>query len=116
MHELPFAKSIFKSVLAKAEANDAQKVNLVAIEVGVLRDFVPEIVQKYWKYVTKGSIAEDSLIEMREIPATVECRDCRNIYQIDVNDLIHTHCPKCNCQTGRMLTGRELKIIGIEIE
>jgi len=115
LHELPFAKSIFKSVIHKAEANEAKAVTLVVIEVGVLRDFVPEIVQKYWTYVTKGSIAEHSVIEMREIPATVECKDCQQIYEIDVHHLIAAHCPRCGCQTGRMLTGRELKIIGIEI-
>lgn len=115
MHELPFAKSIFKSVISKAEANQAKAVTLTVIEVGVLRDFVPEIVQKYWNYVTKGSIAEGSVIEMREIPATVECKECQTVYEIDVQHLIASHCPKCGCQSGKMLTGRELRIIGIEI-
>lgn len=116
MHELPFAKSIFHAVVTKAEANGATKVTRVVIEVGVLRDFVPEIVQKYWKYVTKGSMAEDSSIEMNEIPATVTCGDCQTVYEINVHDLVHTHCPQCGCQTGKMLTGRELRIVRIEIE
>jgi len=116
MHELPFAKSIFKSVITNAEAHDAEAVTRVVLEVGVLRDFVPEIVQKYWTYVTKGSIAEHSVIEMTEIPATVECGECKEVYEVDVQDFTNTRCPKCNCQTGKMLSGRELKIVGIEIE
>jgi len=116
LHELPFAKSIFKAVIAKAEENDAKAVTMVALEVGVLRDFVPQIVQKYWEYVTKGSIAEGSVIEMKEIAATAECRDCKNIYQIDVKNITATRCPQCGCDMGKLLTGRELKILGIEIE
>lgn len=116
MHELPFAKSIFKTVLAKAQENNAKAVTLVALEVGALRDFVPEIVQKYWVYVTKNSLAEGSCIKMREIPATARCAACQCVYEVDTHHIMEAVCPQCGHDKGYMLTGRELRIVGIEIE
>jgi len=115
MHELPFAKSIFNTVVEKARQNEAERIVRVVIEVGALRDFVPEIVQKYWLYVTRGSMAEGSLLEMKEIPATVRCRDCGITFPVNMTNIKETRCPKCRCDMGTLVTGRELRILGIEI-
>ena len=29
------------------------------MQIGVLRDYIPEIMQKYWDYIVKGGIAEN---------------------------------------------------------
>jgi len=115
MHELPFAKSIFNAVVAKAQENGANCVVRVEIEVGALRDFVPEIVQKYWSYVTRGSMAEGSVLNMKEIKATIRCKECGRISAVDMHDLRNTHCRHCGCDVGTLVTGNELRIVGIEI-
>jgi len=115
MHELPFTKSIFRTVSAKAAGAGAEGVSRVVLEVGVLRDYIPEIVQKYWDYVAKGTIAEGAEIEINTIPATVRCRDCGHVYGLDVRNMQESHCPECGCVKGELETGRELRIIGIEI-
>lgn len=116
MHELPITKSIFKTVIAKAESVEAQHVSLVALQIGVLRDYIPEIMQKYWDYIAKGSIAEDAKIEIEEIPVTVQCSDCQTIYDVDMSNIEKTRCPNCGCQQGNVVTGREMRIVGIEID
>ena len=105
MHELPFTKSIYNAVMKKASEVGAKRVVMVALEVGVLRD-----------YIAKGDIAEGSTIEIETIPATVSCRDCGTIYEVDVSDIANANCPECGCPTGKLVTGRELRIVGIEIE
>jgi len=116
MHELPITKSIFKSVIAKAESVGAKSVRMVALEIGVLRDFIPEFVQKYWNYITPGSIAEGSVIQIKEIDATASCGKCGTIYRIDTKNIQDSKCPECGYDYGTLITGRELKIVGIEIE
>ena len=69
-----------------------------------------------WDYIAKGDIAEGSTIEIETIPATVSCRDCGTIYEVDVSDIANANCPECGCPTGKLVTGRELRIVGIEIE
>lgn len=116
MHELPLVKSIYNSVIRHAELNNAKKVTKVVLEIGVLRDFIPEFIQKYWDYISKKSIAEGSIIEVIDIPAFAQCSKCNTVYPIDMNDITKSKCPKCNYDSGTLVAGKELKIKGIEIE
>jgi len=73
MHELPLAKSIYRSVMKKADECGATAVVRVVIEAGELREYVELILQKYWDYVSRGSLAEGAKIELITLPATVRC-------------------------------------------
>jgi len=116
MHELPITKSIFKSVITKAESVNARSVKRVVLEIGILRDFIPEIVQKYWDYISPGSIAEGSRIEIRELNAVAACGRCGNEYTITKDRIATAHCPVCGYDRGQLIAGSELRIVGIEIE
>ncbi len=116
MHELPLVKSIYKTVISFAEKNNVPKITKVVLEIGVVRDFIPEIVQKYWNYVSKDSIGENSVVEIITIPATAKCGACGTVYPIDTTNLIESKCPKCKYDRGTLITGNELKIKGIEVE
>lgn len=115
MHELPITKSIFRSVIKHAEQNGAKTVEKVCLEVGELREFIEEIVQKYWDYISRGSIASTARIEIITIPITAKCSECETVYDIDALALEEARCPKCHNESGELLTGRELRIRGIEI-
>jgi len=115
MHELPFTKSIFNTVSAKAVEAGAEGVSMVQLEVGVLRDYIPEIVQKYWDYIAKGTLVEGASIKIKVIPATARCRQCGTVYEVDTKNIMSAHCPKCGYDYGDLLTGREMRITGIEI-
>lgn len=115
MHELPLTKSIFNSVIRKAESVNAESVTRVVLEIGVLRDFIPSMVQKYWDYIAQGSIAEGSVIDIKEVPAAAICGKCGTKYLIDRNNIAESCCPKCGYESGSLLTGSEMRIVGIEI-
>lgn len=116
MHELPFAKSIFKMVEKTALENNAKHVFLISLEVGELRDFVPDLVQKYWEYICRGTICEGSKIVMTMIPITARCSECEAVYSIRLGHLQEAKCPDCGCDSGTLVSGRELRIMNIEIE
>lgn len=116
MHELPITKSLFKTVMLRAEKENASAVTRVVLEIGILRDFIPSIVQKYWDYISAGSIAQGSIIEIREVNATAQCSRCGATYEISRENLTSSRCPDCGCLTGRLMSGSELRILGIEIK
>lgn len=116
MHELPLVKSIYQQVMKNAEKNNAKKVTLVVLQIGILRDFIPELVQKYWDYITKDSIASGSEIVIEEVPAFLKCHKCHKVYPINLNEMENNACPMCLCKEASIVTGNELKIRGIEIE
>lgn len=115
MHELPITKSIFKSVIKKAEVAGAKSITRVVLEIGILRDFIPDLVQKYWDFISPGSIAEGSKIEIIEINAQAQCGQCGAEYTIRREDMFESKCPACGYRYGKLLSGDELKIKGIEI-
>ena len=115
MHELPMTKSIFRSVVTKAESVGATGVNRVVLEIGILRDFIPEIVQKYWDFIAPGSIAQGACIEIIELDAEAICGRCSTAYTITKAHLMDAHCPHCGYEYGTMIRGNELRIKGIEI-
>lgn len=115
MHELPITKSIFKTVVAKASEVGATKVTRVVLEIGILRDYVPEIVQKYWDYIAPGSIAEGAKIEVKEIDVVARCGRCGNEYTITKGHIADAHCPVCGFERGQLIAGEEFRIKGIEI-
>jgi len=116
MHELPIIKSVFKTVSAKAEEAGAKSVTRVVLEVGILRDFIPEFVEKYWAYITPGTIAEGSVIEIKEVGASAKCGQCGHIYRFTKDQVSNVWCPHCGYAGGKLLSGSELKIRGIEIK
>ena len=115
MHELPITKSIFKCVNAKAIEAGAEKVTRVVLEVGELREFIEVFVQKYWDYVSAGTVCEGAKIELISLPAKARCEKCGCEYKIDTEDLVNSVCPECGCETGELIAGRELRIRGMEI-
>ncbi len=115
MHELPFTKGIFKSVMRKAESVNATGINRVVLEIGVLHDFIPEFVQRYWDFISRGTIAEGSRVEIRWKNATVMCGQCNTQFEVDKETMTDPKCPSCGYEFGTMLSGNELRIIGIEI-
>ena len=116
MHELPLTKSIFHTVIQKATAAGAIAVRRVVLEIGILRDFIPEIVQKYWDYIAPGSMAEGAKIEIREVNARAVCGRCGKEYTITRETIQSVGCPACGYVYGRLTGGSELRIVGIEIE
>ena len=116
MHELPLVKSIYKTVINFAEQNAVKKITKVVLEIGVVRDFVPEIVQRYWEYVSTDEMSKGSIVEIVTIPATAKCGKCGRIYPLNTKKLLKSKCPKCKYDRGTLVTGNELKIKGIEVE
>ena len=100
----------------KAESVGARKVNRVVLEIGVLHDFIPEFVQHYWDFISRGTIAEGSKVEIRWKNATLICGQCKTQYEVGKEEMLDPHCPSCGYEYGNTLTGNELRIVGIEIE
>ncbi|MCQ2086900.1 MAG: hydrogenase maturation nickel metallochaperone HypA [Bacilli bacterium] len=99
-----------------AEKEHAKRVTTVYLEVGVLRDFIPEYLKKYWEYISTDTIADGSKLLIREIEAKARCGKCNTEYDINMEDLYNNKCPKCGYDKGELIKGRELIIYSIEIE
>ena len=58
MHELPVTESILKIVLKHARVSGVRKVRTIRLIVGKLSDLEDEWIQRYFDYLSKGTVAE----------------------------------------------------------
>jgi hydrogenase nickel incorporation protein HypA/HybF len=116
MHELPITEGILKIVLKHAELNNVQKVMSIHLQVGKLSDLEDEWIQRYFDYLSKGTVAEGAKLKIERMPVMVQCDACSNSYEAEVAKLGDLVCPGCGEKGGTLLSGREYHIKEMEVQ
>ncbi len=115
MHELPVTESILKIVLAHAEKNDVRQVMTIQLQVGRLSDLEDDWMQRYFDYVSKGTLAEGAKLQIERTPIRLTCNACAHIYTADDASQIGQPCPECGHKDVTLISGREYFIKNIEV-
>jgi hydrogenase nickel incorporation protein HypA/HybF len=117
MHELSITKSILDWACLYAEKAQAQKVVTIVLRLGALRDIKKEWLQHYFKYISRGTIAEKAEILVMVNPIVCRCRDCGKEFEVDQDCLAgeEIFCPDCQAPNYTLISGTEFLIDGIEV-
>jgi hydrogenase nickel incorporation protein HypA/HybF len=115
MHELPITESILKIVLKHAEGNRVQKVIAIHLQVGKLSDLEDDWIQRYFDYLSKGTIAEGAKLKIERTPVMMRCNGCSASYETDIIRMADPVCPACGEKGGRILSGREYTVKEMEV-
>jgi hydrogenase nickel incorporation protein HypA/HybF len=116
IHELSVTKDILKTVLTVAAENGAKRVVSVTLTIGALRDIVPDLMQRYFDYVSSGTAAERARLDIKRIEVTMSCAQCSQVFSADLRKSLRVLCPSCGGSRSTVLTGREFRIEGIEVQ
>lgn len=116
MHELPITESILKIVLKHAEINSARQVISINLQVGKLSDLEDEWIQRYFDYLSKGTVAQGAKLKIERMPIEVQCNACCASYEAEVAKLGDLVCPACGEKGGTLLSGREYYIKEMEVQ
>ena len=111
MHELSLSGAIVNTVVKHAEG---RPVSLVSLRVGALRQVVPDTLEFYFGFVSKGTVCEGARLEQELIPALLCCASCEREWTIDMPIFM---CPGCG-SAGRVevASGEEFEVESIEVE
>jgi hydrogenase nickel incorporation protein HypA/HybF len=115
MHELAVTESLLQVVLRHAGEGGAGKVVSVSVRVGELSDLVNVWMQRYFDYLSRGTIAEGALIRIERIPATFRCDGCGDVFPADPRTREVIRCPLCASGEMTLVTGRECFVQQIEV-
>lgn len=115
MHELSIMSNILDIVIDYAKRYGVNRVNKINLEVGELSDLLPEWMQMYFDFVSKDTIADKAQLCIDRVPAHMRCSSCKNEYTMTRENWQFT-CPSCDSASVEILSGREFKIISIEVE
>lgn len=116
MHELPITEGILKIVLKHAEINSARQVMAIHLQIGKLSDLEDEWIQRYFDYLSKGTVAEGAKLKIERMPIKVQCNACSASYEAEVAKLGDLACPACGERGGTLLSGREYYIKEMEVQ
>ena len=116
MHELPITESILKIVLKHAETNNVRQVMSINLQVGKLSDLEDEWIQRYFDYLSKGTVAQGAKLKIERMPIMVQCNACFTSYEAEVPKLGDIVCPNCGQKDSTLLSGREYYIKDMEVQ
>jgi hydrogenase nickel incorporation protein HypA/HybF len=115
MHELQVTQLMLNVVLEHAKKHQVQKILVVHLEIGKLKDFDQDWIQQYFDYLSKGTPAEGAKLKIEWIPVILQCAGCSHSFEVDIKRLTEIHCPECAGTECSMISGRDYRVKQIEV-
>ena len=108
MHELSICASIVSIVEKHAEGRTVTGVHL---DVGHLRQVIPETLRYSWDIVVSNTPLAGSVLDINHIPAVIACRRCGARTTITAPVL------RCGCDSTDvdLVAGNELLVTSLEL-
>jgi len=114
IHELAVTESLLKIVLKHAEENGAKRIVSIQLQVGELRDLTEEWMQRYFDYLSEGTLAEGGKILLTKIPVAFRCGACVHTFSADIRQS-NLLCPACGHESCELVKGNEFLIESIGV-
>ncbi|MCA0153358.1 hydrogenase maturation nickel metallochaperone HypA [Winogradskyella vincentii] len=112
MHELSIAMGIVDIAEKETTKANANKVNLIELEIGTLAGIEFEALDFVWSSAVKGTILENAKKKITKVNGSAKCHDCSMVFQLD--DLIE-NCPSCKSYAKTIIQGKELVVKSLEV-
>jgi hydrogenase nickel incorporation protein HypA/HybF len=122
MHELSIASAIVDTALRHA---DERRVTRVDVQVGALRQVVPDSLAFYFAIVARDTACEGARLELELVGAWLRCPTCGHEWdpapapaaghEAQAPVLPAFRCPACERAETEVVRGGELEVESIEI-
>ena len=116
MHELPVTESILKIVLKHADKNNVRQVMAIHLRIGKLSDLEDDWIQRYFDYLSKGTVAQGAKLIIERTPIILQCTSCNTSYEADMATIGDAVCPACGQTESTLISGREYYIKDMEVQ
>jgi hydrogenase nickel incorporation protein HypA/HybF len=109
VHELSLCRAVADVVTSHAERRD---VTRVTVQVGHLRQVVPDTLVFCWKMVTDGTELAGCELAVEHVPAVGVCRSCGARNELDEPVL---RCAACGGRDVVLVSGEELLVASMDL-
>lgn len=113
MHEMSIAEGIVDIALDTLRQNNGSIVHAIQVKVGRLSGVEPEALQFCFEAVTRDTAAAKARLEIELVPVTGKCLSCDKAFTVEQFSF---KCPVCQSSEIQMITGRELKVVSIDMD
>jgi hydrogenase nickel incorporation protein HypA/HybF len=110
MHELSLCRSIYGIVERSAAG---RKVDVIHLQVGRLRQVVPDTLTYCWGLVTSATALDGSVLSVESMPAVVACRRCGA--ETHLTDVLMVLCADCGATDVSVVGGEEFLLTSLDL-
>lgn len=110
MHELSLCKAIAGAVKPHAAG---RRVDVVRLQVGALRQVVPETLSFCWTLIRDHEDLPGAELELELVPAEVSCRACGE--QSKITSRWSVRCPRCDSGDVAVVHGEEFLVTSVDV-
>ncbi len=111
MHELSLCQAIAGVVTTHAAG---RRVEVVRVQVGALRQVVPDALAFCWTLVRDFENMPDAELTLDLVPAEVSCGSCGA--RTEIASRFSLSCPRCGSAHVAIIHGEEFMVTSIEVE
>ena len=115
MHELQVTERILDIAVKHAAGHDVSKIVRIGLKIGELSDLEDEWIQRYFDYLSKGTLAENAELVIERAPIVLSCQACSSSFEILKEKLGSPECPECGETKCQLVSGREYLVKNIEV-
>lgn len=110
MHELSLCRSIYGIVDG---ARSERPVTTVHLQVGQLRQVVPETLEYCWAMITDTTPLAGSTLDIDHVPVRLDCRSCGG--HTEVEQVLVLTCGACGGGDVSLRSGEEFMVTSIDV-
>jgi len=107
LHELQITERILEVALQHAAKHQASRIVVISLRVGELSHLEEDALQRYFGFLSRGTLAEDARLQIEHAPIVLACDACSFSYQVSKAELNDATCPECGDTGWRLVSGRE---------
>lgn len=116
MHELALMAELQALAEQQALQQGARRIHRLQLRVGELAGVDADALRLAFTVVVAGGgerqLWAEAALELECVPARCFCPDCKQPFRPP--DVIHA-CPRCGQLSSRVLAGRELELVALEV-
>ena len=113
MHEMPIAAAIVEQAIEAVSPHRATRINVVEVEIGRMRQVVPEALEVAFAAVSDGTIAQGARLKIAQIEMEAVCRRCDHRFRPEIGLYL---CPNCEQADVRIVAGNDMILKSIIAE
>jgi hydrogenase nickel incorporation protein HypA/HybF len=115
MHELQVTKRILDIALGHAEGQQVRHIAVIHLRIGALSDLEDDWLQRYFAYISSGTLADGTRLAIERMPIVVRCSGCSESFGVEKGALDAASCPGCGGLRCELVSGREYVVANIEV-
>ncbi len=115
MHELQVTERILDIAVKHAAGHNVSKIVRIGLKIGELSDLEDEWIQRYFDYLSKGTLAENARLAIERAPIVLRCEACACSFEVSKDGLGEVACPDCGESRCQLVSGREYVVQNMEV-